>query len=82
MKPTFKNFIVEQNEKMTAAAETSNMPREKRLQQARMSDSALRRQKEQELKDLKKSKDPIDREISTLRARLANLLKRKQQMKK
>lgn len=79
---TFKDYLTEQSPRHTASVETENLPREKRIQMAQKSDAMLRKEKEAEIKKLKTSKDPIDREISNLRARLATLMQRKKQQAK
>lgn len=76
---TFKDFLKEQSPMSTASAETASKTRQERIEDARLSDAALKRKKVDELNKLKKSTDPIDREIATLRNRLATLMQRKKQ---
>jgi hypothetical protein len=54
--------------------------REGRVKRARVGDTVLRKDREQELRDMEKSTDPIDRQILGLKKRLAMLQDKKAKM--
>ena len=76
-KGTFATYLIELNSRQVATALT--LPKEERIKAGRMNDTALTRQRAQELDAEKRSENPMDKKIAMARQRLALLLKPKEQ---
>lgn len=78
----FLNFLIELDARSQAKIRIGDVPRDERIQNARMSDQALIKKRAEEITKQQASDDPLDRQIATLQKRLDQLMLKRQQQRK